>query len=114
MAVSAITLAELDGIKFGGRNINNIRYADDTVLIADSEEKLKSLIQALVQSSGEKGLNLNISKTKVMVISKESENPRANISVRGEVLEQVERYKYLGSIVTQDGRCVDEIKTSGS
>ena len=104
-------LAELDGIKFGGRNINNIRYADDTVLIADSEEKLKSLIQALVQSSGEKGLKLNISKTKVMVISKGNENPRANISVGGEVLGQVERYKYLGSIVTQDGRCVEEIKT---
>ena len=56
-------------------------------------------------------MKLNISKTKVMVISKGNENARANISVRGEVLEQVERYKYLGSIVTQDGRCFEEIKT---
>ena len=64
---------ELDGIKFGGRNLNNIRYADDTVLIADTEEKLQALVQALVRASGERGLNLNGSKTKVMVISKEDD-----------------------------------------
>ena len=104
-------LMELDGIKFGGRNLNNIRYADDTVLIADSEDKLQRLVQELVQSSGEHGLKLNTSKTKVMVISKGNEDARTNISVSGEVLEQVSRYKYLGSVVTQDGRCVDEIKS---
>ena len=89
---------ELDGIKFGGRNINNIRYVIDTVLIADSEEKLISLIQTLVQSSGGRGLKLNIYKTKVMAVPKGSENARANISVSGEVLEQIEKYKYLGNI----------------
>ena len=104
-------LIDLDGIKFGGRNINNIRYADDTVLIADSEEKLQILVEALVQSSEERGLKLNISKTKVMVVSKGNENIRANIFVGGEQLEQVERYKYLGSVVTRDGRCKEEIKT---
>ena len=104
-------LVDLDGIKFGGRNINNIRYADDTVLIADSEEKLQTLVQALVQSSQERGLKLNISKTKVMVVSKSTQNIRTNIFVGGEQLEQVERYKYLGSVVTQDGRCDQEIKT---
>ena len=103
-------LTELEGIKFGGRNLNNIRYADDTVLIADSEGKLQRLIQALVQSSGERGLKMNTSKTKVMVISKGDEVVRTNITVNGEVLEQVSRYKYLGSVVTRDGRCVDEIK----
>ena len=104
-------LEDLDGIKFGGRNLNNIRYADDTVLIADSEEKLQCLVQALVTASGERGLKLNTSKTKVMVISKSDEDTRTHIAVNGEELEQVTKYKYLGSIVTQDGRCVDEIKT---
>ena len=103
-------LMELDGIKFGGRNLNNIRYADDTVLIADTEEKLQALVQALVRASGERGLNLNVSKTKVMVISKEDDNIEANIRVNGQVLEQVEKYKYLGSVVSRDARCVDEIK----
>ena len=84
-------LTELEGIKFGGRNLNNIRYADDTVLIADSEDKLQRLVQTLVQASGERGLKLKISKTKVMVISKGDEEIRTNINVNGEVVEQVSR-----------------------
>ena len=103
-------LTEMEGIKFGGRNINNIRYADETVLLADSEDKLQRLVQQLVQSSEERGLKMNLSKTKVMVISKGEDVASANITVNGEVLEQVSRYKYLGSVVTQDGRCTDEIK----
>ena len=99
-------LIELEGIKFGGRNLNNIRYADDTVLIADSEDKLQRLVQGLMQASGEHGLKLNTSKTKVMVISKGDEDVRTHINVNGEELEQVSRYNYLGSIVTRDGRCV--------
>ena len=104
-------LIDLDGIKFGGRNINNIRYADDTVLIADSEQKLQNLVQTLVQSSEERGLKLNISKTKVMVMSKVNGNTTTNIVVAGERLEQVERFKYLGSVMTQEVRCEEEIKT---
>ena len=104
-------LLEMDGIKAGGRNINNIRYADDTVLITDSEEKLQDLVPALVRASGEHGLKLNVSKTKVMVISKADNDISANVEVGGVVLEQVQRYKYLGSVVTKDGRSVEEIKT---
>ena len=104
-------VTDLEGIKIGGRNINNIRYADDTALIADSEEKLKSLVQALVRASEERGLRLNVSKTKVMVISKTEASIRTNIVIDGEALEQVEKYKYLGSVITQDGRCKEEIKT---
>ena len=104
-------LLEKDGIKAGGRNINNIRYADDTVLITDSEEKLQDLVPALVRASGEHGLKLNVSKTKVMVISKADNDISANVEVGGVVLEQVQRYKYLGSVVTKDGRSVEEIKT---
>ena len=88
---------ELDGISVGGRNINNIRYADDTVLIADSAEKLQTLIRALVQSSEQRGLKLNISKTKVMVVTKGNNNLRVNISVGDETLEQVENISILAA-----------------
>ena len=104
-------LMDLGGIKFGGRNINNIRYADDTVLIADSEEKLQALVQSLIRASEERGLKLNVSKTKVMVISKGDDHIDTSISVNGQELDQVGKYKYLGSIVTRDARCVEEIKT---
>jgi len=100
-------LSDYDGIKFGGRNINNVRYADDTALIADSEENLQTLIQSLVRASGERGLKLNVSKTKLMVILKEEGNVGTNILVDGQVLEQVRKYKYSSSLVTQDGRCVE-------
>ena len=104
-------LMDLDGIKFGGRNINNIRYAVDTALIADSEEKLQALVLCLARASGERGLKLNVAKTKVMVISKGDEHIETNINVNGKVLGQVEKYKNLDSIVFRDARCVDEIKT---
>ena len=68
------SMRDLEGIKVGGQNLNFIRYADDTALIADSEEKLLLLIERLVEASEQKGLKLNASKTKVMVISKTNEN----------------------------------------
>ena len=103
-------IRDLEGIKVGGQNLNCIRYADDTALIADSREKLQVLIQRLVGASEHKGLKLNASKTKVMVISKSNENVRVNIRLNGEELEQVERFNYLGRIITRDGRCEVEIK----
>ena len=63
-------LTELEGIKVGGRNVNNIRYADDTVLLAESAEKLESLVRALVRASDRHGLKLNMAKTKVVVVTK--------------------------------------------
>ena len=104
-------LVELEGIRVGGGNVNNIRYADDTVLLADSAEKLESLVGALVRASDRYGLKLNTTKTKIMVVTKGSDMVRVNVRVGEEVLEQVEKYKYLGSLVTQDGRCVEDIKT---
>ena len=80
-------ITNLVGIKFGGRNINNLSYADDTALVADSEVKLECLLQALVQASKERGLRLNISKTKVMVMSKGETSIRTNIVIDGKVLE---------------------------
>ena len=103
------SIRDLEGIKIGGQNITSIRYADDTALIADSEDKLQLLIERLVGASEQKGLKLNASKTKVMVISKRNEIARVNIRINGERLEQVERFKYLGSSITRDGRCEEEI-----
>ena len=79
-------LTDLQGLKIGGQNLNNVKHADDTVLGADSEEKLKIMIETLVQSSENKGLNLNISKTKDMVISMKAENVPVNIKIKGERL----------------------------
>ena len=104
-------LSDYDDIKLDEKNINNVRYADDTALIADSEEKLQTLVQSLVRASGERGLKLNVSKTKVMVISKQEGIVGTNIMVDGQVLEQVRKHKFLGSLVMQDRRCVKEVKT---
>ena len=68
------------------------------------------MIERLVEASEGKGLKLNATKTKVMVISKANENIRVNIRLNGEELEQVERFKYLGSYITRDGRCEEEIR----
>ena len=102
---------ELEGINIGGKNVNDIRYADDTVLLADSAEKLQCLVEALVRASEQYGLKLDTEKNKVIVVTKGNDGIRVNVRVGEETLEQVGKYKYLGSIVTQQGRCVVHIKT---
>ena len=103
-------LRELEGIKVGGQNVNNIRYADDTTLIADSLEKLKDLIERLDEAGHEKGLNINTKKTKVMVVTKNEQSPKINISINNHNIEQVDQFNYLGSMISQDARCGIEIK----
>ena len=93
------------GIKIAGRNINNLRYADDTTLMAESEEELKNLLMK-VRKEGEKiDLKLNIQKTKIMASS-----PITSWQIDGEILETVTDFIFLGSIVTADGDCSHEIK----
>ena len=104
-------MEDLEGIKIGGKNITNVRYADDTALIADSESRLQALVDCVVRESNAKGLNVNITKTQVMVISKSDAEVTANITIQGKRLEQVHRFSYLGSIIAQDGRCDKEIRT---
>ena len=87
-----------------------IRYADDTVLIADSEEKLQRLVDTVNNASNRKGLQLNISNTKTMVISKSTDIPICNITIQNQVLKQVHSFVYWGSTITQDGRCNKEIE----
>ena len=104
-------IQDLDGIKVGGRNVNNLRYADDTVLIAKSKENLQLLVEKLQEACNRKGLKINIDKTEVMVATKKRETVNTEIMLNGKKLKQVQHFKYLGSIITEDGRSEKEIKT---
>ena len=94
------------GIKIAGRNINNLRYADDTTLIAESEEELKSLLLKVKEESEKVGLKLNIQKTKIM-----TSGPITSWEIDGETVETVSDFIILGSKITADGDCSHEIKT---
>ena len=93
------------GIKVAGRNINNLRYADDTTLMAESEEKLKSLLMKVKEESEKTGLKLNIQKTKIMASS-----PITSWEIDGEKVETMTDFLFLGSKITVDGNCSHEIK----
>ena len=93
------------GIKIAGRNINNLRYADDTTLMAESEEELKSLLMKVKEESENAGLKLNIQKTKIIASS-----PITSWQVDGETMETVTDFIFLSSKITVDGNCSHEIK----
>ena len=93
------------GIKTAGRNINNLRYADDTTLMAESEEELKSLLMKVKQESEKVGLNLNIQKRKFM-----ASGPITSWQIDGETMETVTDFIFLGSKITAEGDCSHEIK----
>ena len=94
------------GIKIAGRNINNLRYADDITLMAESEEKLKSLLMKVKEKSEEGGLKLSIQKTKIMASC-----PIISWQIDGETMETVTDFIFLGSKITADGDCKHSIKT---
>jgi hypothetical protein len=100
---------ELPGCVVGGENLNNLRYADDTALLAESESALQDIVDVVRQNSEEKGLSMNVKKTKTMVVCRD-ETPDVRIVINGQVLEQVKKFKYLGQWITDDGRCECEIK----
>ena len=93
------------GIKIAGRNINNLRYADDTTLIAEREEKLKSLLMKVKEENEKAGLKLNIQKIKIMM-----SNPITSWQTDGETMETVTDFILGGSKITADGDCSHEIK----
>ena len=93
------------GIKNPGRNINNFRYADDTTLMAESEEELKSLLMKVKEESEKVGLKLNIQKTKIM-----ASRPITLWEIDGETVETVSDFILLGSKITADGDCSHEVK----
>ena len=95
----------LAGIKNARRNLNNLRYADDTTLMAESEVELKSLLMKVKDESENVGLNLNIQKTKIM-----ASGPIPSWEIDGETVETVSDFMFLGSKITADGDCSHEIK----
>ena len=96
------------GIKIAGRNINNLRYAEDTtMLMAESEEELKSLLMKVKEENEKVGLKLNIQKTKIMACS-----PITSCEIDGETVETVSDFILGGSIITADSDCRHEIKTA--
>ena len=101
--------AEVDeaqaGLKIAGRNINNLRYADDTTLMAEGKEALKSLLMKVKEESEKAGLKLSIQKTKIMASS-----PITSWKIHGETMETVTDFMFLGSKITANGDCSHEIK----
>ena len=93
------------GIEIAGRNTNNLRYADDTTLMAESEEELKSLLMKMKEKSENVGLKLNIQKTKIM-----ASGPITSWQIDGETMETVTDFIFLGSKITADGDCSHETK----
>ena len=93
------------GIKIARRNINNLRFADDTTLMAESEDELKSLLMKVKEESEKAGLKLNIQKTKIMV-----SGSITSCQIDGETMEKVTDFLFLGSKITADGDCSHEIK----
>ena len=93
------------GIKIAGRNINNLRYADDTTLMAESEEELKSLLMEVKKESEKAGLKFNTKKAKIMASS-----PITSWQIDGETMETVTDFIFLASKIIADGDCSHEIK----
>ena len=93
------------GIKIVGRNINNLRYADDTTLMAESKEELKSLLMKVKEESEKAGLKLNIQKTKII-----TSGPITSWHIDGATMETVTDFIFMGSMITADGDCSHEIK----
>ena len=98
------------GIKIAGRNVNNLWYADDTTLMAESEEELKSLLLNVKEESEKVGLKLNIQKTKIMASGPISSPICISSQIDGETMETVADFIFLGSKITADGDCSHEIK----
>ena len=93
------------GIKIARKNINNLRYAEDTTLMAESEDELKSLLMKVKEKSEKVGLKLNSQKTKIM-----ASGPITSWQIDGETVETVTDFLFLGSKMTADGDCSHEIK----
>ena len=93
------------GIKIAGRNINNLRYANDTTFMAESEEELKSLLMKVMEECEKVGLKLNTQNMKIM-----ASGPISTWQIKGETMETVTDFIFLGSKVTEDGDCNREIK----
>ena len=101
---------DLPGINIQGINVNNLRYADDTALLADDSDKLQDIVSKVQEESSKAGLEMNVKKTKTMIISRDSANKKLEVRVNGEILQQVNRFIYLGTVVMDDIKTEKEIE----
>lgn len=99
------------GLKINGERLNEICYADDKVLIAETPQQLQRMVTRLDKESRKYGMKINIDKTKIMMIEKEKSNRQIRIKIGDKFLEQVEKFKYLGTIISSDGRDAEETRT---
>src|SRR6476661_7033908 len=99
-----------EGIRVGGELIKDVKYADDQGMVANMEAGLQSLMDSLNTTGKHYDLKINIKKTKAMVVSRNG-GERVNITVEGQSVEQVSKFRYLGSLISEDGRCLDDVKT---
>ena len=104
------TIEEESGFSIGGYNLNNIRYADDTTLIANSPQKLQKLLNMVKEESSRKGLSINRKKTFCLAISKKQQQVECTLLIDNERIQQVNKFNYLGSMLNSDGRSVTEVK----
>ena len=103
-------IEDIKGVSVGGYNFNNLRYADDIVLISDSMQNLQDMLNVVVQQSDMMGLSVNMKKTECMVISKKDSIPTCSITIGHDNIKQVTSFRYLGTLIKSDGKCDDEIK----
>ena len=99
-----------EGVSIGGRRISNLRYTDDTGITAKSERELQVLANRVNEEGKHFEMKMNIKKTKTMVISQKVETPKVNITLDGQPVEQVERFVYLGQLLTENRKCDEEIR----
>ena len=100
----------ISGVKINGHNINNLRYADDTILIAEDEASLQDLVTAVKDESEKCGLLMNIKKTKVMPLTKDTKEKKVSIRIDHKEVEQVLSFTYLGQLITDHGKREEEIR----
>ena len=108
MIVEALEDVE-EGIRVGGELISDVRFSDDQGMVASSESELQRLMDRLYVSAKNLDIKINVKKIKSMVVSRKGENT-VNIIVERQRVEQVKRFKYLGSLITEDGRCIEDVK----
>ncbi|GFR74690.1 endonuclease-reverse transcriptase [Elysia marginata] len=102
-------IERLRGIHIGGHIINNLKYADDIVLIAENTKDLQRLLDIVREESQKRGLELNSKKTEIMVVSRKETPPNINIYIKDTKLQQRDQFKYLGALISSDGRDTTEI-----
>jgi hypothetical protein len=102
-------IENIGGIVVEGRNINNVRFADDTVFLAETEKELQEILDVGVSGSEEKGLDLNSKKTISVVFTRKTNIPQCQLQVKGEKIKQEDRFIYLGGELTSNGKCKQEV-----